>query len=1003
MKKIKFTCPNCQAKLRVPTHLAGVTAPCPKCGAEIMAPTDFENFIEGEPRRVSRAKKPAAAAVPLPQKPVADFDYPTGEIIEESRLINAPESESVIAPDPMQSAVLPDPLASPVNAIDAKTTAPVPVPRPPKAPVFTGGMVAPPAPVIPDDLSAAIQHDVITAIPPERVAEEPPAVAKTQPIKINPQPSSLLPVGEADTSLPGELPRLDTALAGQGKNEAETLTPEEEPEPTKLVLPMPGDVTEHYTPGDFIVPTHTPNEGLAEIQKEINESPDFSELEDPVEAIEPINPVTPAPLAAEEELAPESATEFPAPIGEVVAPLDEVIEEPVETVEPLVEEMSEVPEPVIHDELAISIDELEISEEEPSISMDELEITEPLKPIDLPGSEPETVFADDKIHEFGFEPREPETAPLEPAPKDLTTELGFEPAVEDGMDEVPAVDGDTESGDDFDQFLSGVDSSGVGSSDVKATLDLNELPSNDGDAGDPIHDIFAEPGEEEQQELPKPRKPLIPSKTPKVPEAELPEPEGDTEKIAATNELDEIFGAGSDIGKSGGPSRTTVVMLSTLGAAAIIAVVAMVLIINALGGIDVATPEPDVESPPPAIANGPEPLASSNLGMTPGIDSPSGSVPTSIKPPAPPTIATESLEPPATTENPVATVPPAPSVENPPVEPTPVNNATGDATAAGEEGDAPAMSFDERVLSIVNGDSSPEGVGNAGPTSLSPMEMVNSAASEFVTAVGDNAPGVTPLVRAPEDQSPTSIAEEAASPASMSVSNYNPEASFPAPTSPDDLLGRTHDLLDAYLRAPDWETRMKYVYRGDSLRPSVEEYYQKWPFKQFATFSKALFQMEPSKENGGPYWVYMISSSENDPGFPVIIREEDGLLKVDWEVFSEFQDERFVKFLAGDIPSPHTLRVVINRVSDYYGLDRDGFTDLDDYFVYQVKPPYGGLNEFSTYAFVKKESPIAARFEEVVPLNEDPLAVIITMEEKPFPHGINHYVITDYITEGWFR
>ena len=120
-------------------------------------------------------------------------------------------------------------------------------------------------------------------------------------------------------------------------------------------------------------------------------------------------------------------------------------------------------------------------------------------------------------------------------------------------------------------------------------------------------------------------------------------------------------------------------------------------------------------------------------------------------------------------------------------------------------------------------------------------------------------------------------------------------------------------------------------------------------------------------------------------------------------MFSEFQDERFVKFLAGDIPSPHTLRVVINRVSDYYGLDRDGFTNLDDYFVYRVKPPYGGLNEFSTYAFVKKDSPIAARFEEVISLNQDPLAVIITMEEKPFPHGMNHYVITDYITEGWFR
>ena len=971
MKKIKFTCPNCHAKLRVATHLAGVTAPCPKCGVKIMAPTDFENFTE--------------------------------EISVESKLNTAPEPESVIAHDPSQSMVLPEPLAPPANAIDAKTTASVPVPRPPQAPVFTGGMVAPPAPIIPENLSAANQHDMITPIPPEHVTEEPPAVAKTQPIKINPRPSSLLPVREADTSLLGELPRLDTSLAGQGNNAAETLTPEEETEPTKLVLPVPGDVMGQCSPGDFIFPTHTSNKGLAENQEEINESPDFSGLEDPVEAIEPINSLTPAPLAAEKELAPESATEIPAPIGEVVAPLNDVIEEPVETVEPLVEETSEGPEPVIHDELAVSIDELQISEEEPSISMDELEITEPLKPILLPGNEPEALFADENIHEFGVGPREPKTAPLEPAPKDLTSERGFETAVKDEMLEVPAVDGNTELGDDFYQFLSGIDSSGVGSLDVKAKLDLNELPSNDADAGDPIYDIFAGPEEEGQQELPKPLGSLTPYRTFKAPEAELPEPEENTEKIVATNELDEMFGAGSGSGKSGGPSRTGVAMLSAIGAIAIIAVVVVVLVINALGGIDVATPEPEIESPPPAIAKGPEALASSNLGMSPGVDSPSGSVPTSINPPTPPTTATEILEPPVTTENPIATAPPAPPVENPPVEPTPVNNGVADAITTGQEDDAPAMSFDERVLSIVNGDSSPEGVGNAGPTSLSPTEIANSAASEFVTSVGDNAPAVTPLVRAPEDQSPTSIAEGAASPAAMSVSNYNLEAGFPAPTSPDDLLGRTHDLLDAYLRAPDWETRMKYVFRGDSLRPSIEEYYQKWPFKQFATFSKALFQMEPDKKRGGPYWVYLISSSENDPGFPMIIREEDGLLKVDWEVFSEFQDERFVKFLAGDIPSPHTLRVVINRVSDYYGLDRDGFTNLDDYFVYRVKPPYGGLNEFSTYAFVKKDSPIAARFEEVISLNQDPLAVIITMEEKPFPHGINHYVITDYITEGWFR
>ncbi|NRB72772.1 MAG: hypothetical protein HRU46_00275 [Verrucomicrobiales bacterium] len=944
-----------------------------------------------------------AAVAPVTPESVADSNYSTEEIIVESKSISAPEPEPVIAPDSLPRVVLPEPMTPPVETVDAETTAPIPVPQPPKAPVSTGGVVAPPAPVIPDNIPAAIQHDVITPIPPEP-AEEPPAVAKTQPIKINPRPSSLPPVREADTSVPGELPRLDTSLAGQGDNAADTLTPEEEPEPTKLVLPMPGDTTEQFTPGDFIVPTHTSDEGLAEIEEEINELPDFSDLEEPVEAIEPITPIIPVTTAppAAEELAPEPAPRFPAPIGEVVAPLDEVIEEPVEAGEPLVEETIEVPEPVVpaslvRGELAVSIDELEVSEEEPSISMDELEV----------------------------EPLEPKTGPLETAQNDLTSELGLEPVVEVEVVEGPPAEDDSELGDDFDQFISGVDSPGDGSSDVKARLDLDELSSSGAEESDPILDIFAESEEEEQpkaslsegsfesllseqaepeqQGIPKPRKLVIPLKAPRAPEAEVAESEEVPEKIAATNELDEMFCSSSGSGKSGGPSRTAVVMLSAIGAVAIIAVVVVVLLINALGGIDVATPEPEVEPPPPAIANGPESLASSNPGMTPGFDSPGGEAPTSISSPVPPTMATELTEPPATTENPIATVPPAPPVENPPVEPIPVNNGAADATVTGEEGDAPAMSFDERVLSIVNGDFSPEGVGNAGPTSLSPTEMANSAASEFVTAVGDNAPGVAPLVGVPDDQLPTAVAEGAASPAARSVSNYNPEDSFPAPTSPDDLLGRTHDLLDAYLRAPDWETRMKYVYRGDSLRPSIEEYYQKWPFKQLGTFSKVLFQMEPNKEIGGPYWVYLISTSDNDSGFPMIIREEDGLLKVDWEVFSEFQDEHFVKFLAGDIPSPHTLRVVINRVSDYYGPDRDGFTNLDDYFVYQVNPPYGGLNEFSTYAFVKKDSPIAARFEEVVSLNEDALAVIITMEEKAFPHGINHYVVTDYITEGWFR
>ncbi|MEM9284235.1 MAG: hypothetical protein AAGA96_20650, partial [Verrucomicrobiota bacterium] len=235
------------------------------------------------------------------------------------------------------------------------------------------------------------------------------------------------------------------------------------------------------------------------------------------------------------------------------------------------------------------------------------------------------------------------------------------------------------------------------------------------------------------------------------------------------------------------------------------------------------------------------------------------------------------------------------------------------------------------------------------------------------------------------------------------VSSYNPPERFAAPGPGDGPLGKTHDVIDAFLRAPDWDTQLKYAYQGDSLRPAVEEYHEKWPFQQTDRFSLQLFSMELDPSVGGPYWVYLVSTSDIDQGYPVIVRTEGGDLKVDWEVYSEFRDKHYVKFLEGSIASPHTLRVVIERVSDYYGPDREAFPNLSDYYVYQVNPPYGGLNEFSSYAFVKKDSQLASELDSVVGLNEEPLAVIVTLEEKPFAHGINHLMVTDYVTEGWFR
>lgn len=469
--------------------------------------------------------------------------------------------------------------------------------------------------------------------------------------------------------------------------------------------------------------------------------------------------------------------------------------------------------------------------------------------------------------------------------------------------------------------------------------------------------------------------------------------------------LDEMFGGGAR-GK-GNTKKSTVMLLSILGATAIVAIIGVAILIKAMGGLTVSHGE---NTPPPAAAA--ENTQTSKVENTRVPASPVGGEPSIDDAPAvidpvaqrreegaPATRSTVTL--PGEMEQPVRIVDssqPAPSTEGlsatEAARTLPPQPASTEGAPSVSE--TPALSFDERVQQIVNGNSGTPGSG-ASVIGGAPSDPVESALEDFGKSMPAEASSALESVGAGIGEK----AAEAAKP--KAAANYNPPPSFPAPGPDDGPLGKTHDLLDAFLRAPDWETRVKYTYQGESLRPTMEEYYKKWDVTTYDRFSLQLFQMEEDEEMGGPYWVFLVSTSDVDQGFPVIIRVENGLLKVDWEIYSEFEDRHFVQFQKGAIASPHSFRLVVERVSDYYGSDRDGFENLDDYYVYQVNPPYGDLNEFSNYAFVKADSEIARSLDEVVGLGEQPLAVIVTLSQEGFPHGVKHLVITEYVTEGWFR
>lgn len=206
------------------------------------------------------------------------------------------------------------------------------------------------------------------------------------------------------------------------------------------------------------------------------------------------------------------------------------------------------------------------------------------------------------------------------------------------------------------------------------------------------------------------------------------------------------------------------------------------------------------------------------------------------------------------------------------------------------------------------------------------------------------------------------------------------------------------EVVQAFLNAPNWEARLSYSYQGESLREAIRDYHQEIPFPVVAKYSLTLFQEETSPDFSGPYRIYLAETADNPMGVPLIVRKDGDYARVDWETFSEFHDQLFVKFLANEGPERTDFRLVAQQVSDFEGAPEKA----SDYFLFELNPPYGKRQEHTTYAVAKRTSKIGKALNEVISLNDYPLAVILKFR-KPSPSDARHFlVIEDYVAEGWF-
>lgn len=929
MKKLKFSCPHCEAKLRVPTHLAGVSAPCPKCGEMITAPSDITAAVAESAglRRApaagpapvrNRAEPPAplgAAPGPAPVKPsVAFMDSPTAT----STLLREPVNAELPEPSPRPAHVvpassIPEVLPVPVPAETRVDLAPASPARarsenvpPPTAPAFFSPpppirSLTPPDPGEDEERSAP---PVLLEAANELVVEEhffeegptPPPLSATitQPIQVS---TARGDISRSAEPLQGgqTLPRLDVSLGGEGRASSVSAPAEAgSPGLTRVFLPVPGSEALPSSPEDFLTPP-TPGRTVPDPRS-------TDGLDSCNEGMSPIPEV------------------FPIPSGETVP-----VPTPTYTAIPIPSEQGAIP-----------LDELEDEKEWESGTND--------------GFEPGFALSE----AFDLPPTFPE-APSLASPEAADEVIGDHPAAPDPSGQWPETGTSSVP-------LNGVLSNPVSRSQQSSQPEVfDEVPADPLEEGT-IANLFA------------PKAPLPEAGIPSDPSVSFPtkerEPESlfDIRRPAALEEK--------------GVSRTMIVMIASIVVVAIIAAVGVVLVINSfLGGFS-----------PAEAYNGPD-------AQVAPVE-PKGSV-------AKPRIPTSS----STASAPDLSISDSPAVIDPPARPR-----EGAATSTGT--DAPALSFDEKVQQMVNGRGGSV-IGSPGldimekpvtdfsgnPETAKPASVVQTPPAAGLPAAVAAAPAsaVAAVSGAPGAGAATPPASPANAPAGAKVANYNPLDSFAAPGPGDSSsLGKTHDLIDAFLRAPDVATRMKYTFQGESLRAAVEDYHKKWPYGRFDRYSLQLYQMELDPSIGGPYWVFIVSTSDGSEGFPFIVRTENGLLKADWEIFAEFSDRQFLRFRDGKMAPPATFRLILERFTDYYGSDRDAFTDLGSYLVYQVYPPYGET-EFSEFVFVKKDSELGKKLDKLVGIGDEPLAVVATLDQQAFAHGVKHYVLTELVTEGWFR
>ncbi len=161
---------------------------------------------------------------------------------------------------------------------------------------------------------------------------------------------------------------------------------------------------------------------------------------------------------------------------------------------------------------------------------------------------------------------------------------------------------------------------------------------------------------------------------------------------------------------------------------------------------------------------------------------------------------------------------------------------------------------------------------------------------------------------------------------------------------------KIQDLFTNLTAAETTTQRLPLFYQSDKYKQEIEAFYQNTPALR-GDLNLSRIAKIPHSQDQVTHWLYQIKPNGTPP-LLILITEDEGKPKINWNLFSESRSQSFKKFIESTTSDEGTFHLFIEPIDANYRTSEKPPKGHDRYLIY---PPIG-YRKNQQVAFVKKGS-----------------------------------------------